>query len=1074
MKKSFDLFLLMFNLSQLNDSERIIDLYMEGMGEIFQPTSLRFAEEKENNSEGVYDLRTSGKYFGSVVVDFEEGIADTDKVMIQNSVLMLATILERVVLQKELEEEKDLYKLKSEERYQKLEKTITELNSIKMGSLNLINDLTEEIDKRKKIEEQLSESEERILLILNSTAEAIYGLDEKGLCTFCNNACLKYLGYSEPSDLIGRNMHNLIHHTKSDLSPFPVEECEIFKAFKEGKFSHVDTEVMWRKDRTSFPAEYWSYPILREKKIIGSVVTFLDITERKKAEDSLRENQRRQQNYATLLSELIRKGSFSSGDLKDNLKNITEIAAQMLNVERGSIWLYNNDGSEIYCIDLYELSKNKHSSGEILNASTFSGYTKEHKKGEVIAASDVYEDERTREIPKSYFEENNIVSLLDAPVWLHGQLFALLSFEEVGKKREWLAEEKQLATTLSSFVSLAFETEQREKAEAALRESETHIRSINNNLTNGIIYQVVALKDGTRKFTYLSESVEKFYGFTATDGMKDPNILYDRIHPEDADKMKEAENKSLKDLSVFNIEVRVRSISGEYRWSNIISHPKLLEDGSVCYDGIEFDITERKLAEEAIEEKSKLDKQISIIATTAPGAMYTYYHDPNGVPSLPYVSKKWAELTGLNPEASEELVEGLFNVVHPNDRAYLQNTIEHSAKTGEDWRAEFRILHKTEGEKWIEGHSSPTLNEDGSIIWYGFIYDITERKKAEAILRETKEYLENLIKYANAPIIVWDSNFKITQFNVAFEKLTGMRREDVLGNDIEVLFPDEKRESSQDLIVATSKGLQFESVEIEIKNLCGQNKLVLWNSANIFDQKKENIIATIAQGLDITERKEAENKLTELNNKLKILVEGIKSLAEANDLEQIQRNVTKFARLLTDSDGSTLIYKDGDKCYYVEEEMVEPLWKEKRFSLDECISGWVMKNNKAVVIKNIYEDPRVPLKYYENTFVKSLFIVPVTTSETIAAIGCYWKDYCEPSEVDLRLLQTLADSTGRPVENVRLYNELERKVEEKTDQLKERLKELERFYDATINRELRMKELRDEIDELKRKIANED
>lgn len=128
------------------------------------------------------------------------------------------------------------------------------------------------------------QSEERVRLLLDSTAEGIYGLDLKGNCTICNPSCVRMLGYDRADELVGRNMHDLIHHTRPDGTSCPTEQCPIVKAFRQGEGVHIDTEVLWRRDGGSFPAEYWSYPVFRDGKVIGSVVTFLDITERKEAE----------------------------------------------------------------------------------------------------------------------------------------------------------------------------------------------------------------------------------------------------------------------------------------------------------------------------------------------------------------------------------------------------------------------------------------------------------------------------------------------------------------------------------------------------------------------------------------------------------------------------------------------------------------------------------------------------------------------------------------------------------------------------------------------------------------------
>ncbi len=157
--------------------------------------------------------------------------------------------------------------------------------------VHTINDLLGKFnavfEKLTRAEVSLRSSEEQVRLLLNSTAEAIYGLDLDGNCTFVNNSCLRLLGYQEADELIGKHMHALSHHSQFDGSPLPVEDCRIHKAFLEGKGVHVDNEVLWRADGTSFPAEYWSYPIVRDGKTIGAVVTFLDISLRKQAENAL-------------------------------------------------------------------------------------------------------------------------------------------------------------------------------------------------------------------------------------------------------------------------------------------------------------------------------------------------------------------------------------------------------------------------------------------------------------------------------------------------------------------------------------------------------------------------------------------------------------------------------------------------------------------------------------------------------------------------------------------------------------------------------------------------------------------
>jgi len=140
----------------------------------------------------------------------------------------------------------------------------------------------------KRAEEELKKSEGQVRLLLNSTAEAIYGIDLQGNCTFANPSCSRMLGYANKEALLGKNMHWLIHHSYPDGRPMPVEVCRIYQAFREGKGLHADDEVLWRADGTCFPAEYWSYPQMVGGEVYGAVVTFIDITERKRMEEILR------------------------------------------------------------------------------------------------------------------------------------------------------------------------------------------------------------------------------------------------------------------------------------------------------------------------------------------------------------------------------------------------------------------------------------------------------------------------------------------------------------------------------------------------------------------------------------------------------------------------------------------------------------------------------------------------------------------------------------------------------------------------------------------------------------------
>ena len=141
--------------------------------------------------------------------------------------------------------------------------------------------------EQRLLEEALRTSEERVRLLLNSTGEAIYGIDLEGICTFANPACARMLGWEDPQRLIGQSMHFLVHHSLPDGTPITLEECRIHSSYRSGIPVHTDDEWLWKADGTVFPVEYWSYPQVNDQGVQGAVVTFIDITERRATQKTI-------------------------------------------------------------------------------------------------------------------------------------------------------------------------------------------------------------------------------------------------------------------------------------------------------------------------------------------------------------------------------------------------------------------------------------------------------------------------------------------------------------------------------------------------------------------------------------------------------------------------------------------------------------------------------------------------------------------------------------------------------------------------------------------------------------------
>ena len=191
------------------------------------------------------------------------------------------------------------------------------------------------------------------------------------------------------------------------------------------------------------------------------------------------------------------------------------------------------------------------------------------------------------------------------------------------------------------------------------------------------------------------------------------------------------------------------------------------------------------------------------------------------------------------------------------------------------------------------------------------------------------------------------------------------------------------------------------------------------------------------------------------------LVEMIEDLSAARTVEQVAAVVRSAARRISGADGVAFVVRDGEQCWYLDEDAIGPLWKGSRVPMTACISGWAMLNRQAVVVPDIYLDSRIPHDAYRPTFVKSLVITPVRPQDPIAAIGAYWSKTRQPTADEVAKLQVMARATAAALDSAQMHASLNETLERRKFLLREldhrcknTLASVQSIADQTLRRSL--------------------
>ncbi len=572
-------------------------------------------------------------------------------------------------------------------------------------------------------------------LLLNSTAAAFYAVDCEGVTTHCNTAFLKILGFDSSDQVIGQKLHDKIHYSHPDGSHYPVEQCPIYNVAKGGVAAHIEDEFFYRVDGSGIPVEYWVYPIVKDGQHLGAVCTFIDISERKEAENALDYSKQRFR-FLSLLDEATRV-------LHDPIE-IMEITTRMLgeymNVSRCAFADMENDNDQFtirndYCAPGHQSTIGVYSL-DLFGSKAATGL----RKGKTLILRDI-----SKNIPydngASMFHAIGINAIITCPLVKGGLLKAMMAVHQA-EARDWTIEEIKLVETV---VERCWAHIERIRSQEELKESEQRVRLIINTALDAVI-----MTNSEGIITEWNKQAEIIFGWTYKEavGKQMSEMIipqeYRAAHQSGMNRFlttgeqrimnKRIEITALnKSQEVFPIELTVTAQSSK---------------GKTYFTAFARNITERVRDGEKLRES---EEQFRQLANSIP--QLAWMADETGW--IFWYNQRWYDYTGTTFEQMQGW--GWEKVHDPEELQRMLVTWKAALKSGEPWQDTFPLRRHDGQMRWHLTRALPIRNDQGVIIrWFGTNTDITDQREAsvaaEAANIAKSEFLANMSHEIRTPM----------------------------------------------------------------------------------------------------------------------------------------------------------------------------------------------------------------------------------------------------------------------------------------------------------------------------------
>ena len=464
-------------------------------------------------------------------------------------------------------------------------------------------------------------------------------------------------------------------------------------------------------------------------------------------------------------------------DLDRAISKLLQLFCEGLGWDLAEFWMVDNQNDSLSYLTGWDISTQKSSGFTALSLGRKIAIQTQSCKRSVWI-DDINENNGTK---------NTFHAVLSFPIVCGGEIFGITNLFSQSMRCQdngLLQILDVLGKQLAQFIKC-------KQAEESSIKNRTRMQQMAENVP-GMIYEFRLGADGRQSFPYVSAGCKEIYGIDAAQIVKDADILFNTTHPDDLTGFLQTVIESAQTLENWTYKWRVITPTGEQKWVKGVSRPVPQTGGDILWYGCIIDISEQQVAlqkrkiveaslkklneelearvEERTQQLSQSKEQFQQLADNIPGMIYELRFNPNGTMSFTYVSSGCWEIYELDPSLVQQNPQVLFDIVHPDERVNLKQTIYDSARNLQNYEHKWRINLPSGKQKWLKGFSKPQAQPDGSILCHGCIIDITKSELAE----QERQIFVSLIENSSDLIGIATLEGKFLYVNEAGLKLLGI------------------------------------------------------------------------------------------------------------------------------------------------------------------------------------------------------------------------------------------------------------------------------------------------------------